>query len=137
MTVGELCDQFLLSKENLVDSGEIVQRTINDYKIITDRIVAFFGKNRRVNDLRPSDFSSLRADLAKTWGPVRLTVEIVRVKAVFRWGADEDVIEHRPKWGKSFRGPAKRVLPANGMNVAKSSSTRSRFARSWMPRLCS
>jgi hypothetical protein len=44
------------------------QRTFDDYKTITDRIVEAFGLHRLVEDLRPENFEQLRARMAKGSG---------------------------------------------------------------------
>ena len=45
-----------------------------------------FGKDRPVDDLAADDFEELRADIAKTWGPVRLGNEVQRVRTLFKYG---------------------------------------------------
>src|SRR5262249_43392793 len=49
LKVAELCDAFLVSKKYLVDTGELVQRTWNDYKQVTDKLVTFFIPSRLVS----------------------------------------------------------------------------------------
>ena len=72
LTVGDLCNEFLTAKTRRRDAGEITLRSFDEYKQTTDRLVATFGRNRLVDDLASSDFESLRSDMAKQWGPVRL-----------------------------------------------------------------
>jgi hypothetical protein len=79
-TVRDLANEFLASKQNLVDSGEITQRTWNDYHATCERIINQFGKPRRVDSLAPLDFEKLRAALGKTWGPVAVGNEVNRIR---------------------------------------------------------
>src|SRR5436190_8137881 len=72
VTVKELCNRFLNTKQVMVDSGELAKRSWQDYKDACDLAVSHFGKNRLVVDLDPDDFATLRAAMAKRWGPVTL-----------------------------------------------------------------
>src|SRR5215471_85058 len=49
--IRDLCNQFLSSKQNLVDSGELTPRTFNDYHATCQRIIDQFGKHRPVDSL--------------------------------------------------------------------------------------
>jgi integrase len=99
-----LCNQFLNAKQNRLDSGEISARTFAEYNQTTDRLIAKFGADRLVDELRAEDFEELRADIAKQWGPVRLGNEITRIKTVFRHGRKESVVP------LEFKKPSKSVL---------------------------
>jgi hypothetical protein len=72
LTVRDLLNCFLTAKKLLVDSGELAARTFADYKVVTDRLSASFGLTRLVDDLAADDFERLRAETAKTLGPVAL-----------------------------------------------------------------
>lgn len=62
-TIRELCNAFLSAKKSLVDSGELTNRSWQDYKAGCDLLVARFGKARLVADLDPDDFSTLLTKL--------------------------------------------------------------------------
>ena len=79
-----------------------------EYRQTTDLLIKFFGKRRIVAELKPIDFSSLRASL--NVGPVRLGNIISRVKSVFRWGDENDVLERPVKFGSTFKKPSKAKL---------------------------
>src|SRR6516225_3076451 len=72
VTVKDVCNAFLNAKQAAVDNGEITLRTWLDYKDACQHVIAAFGKGRLVADLGPSDFSALRARVAKKWGLHRL-----------------------------------------------------------------
>jgi hypothetical protein len=78
LTVGRLANQFLISKKRLVDSGELNQRTWDDYHAICARVVRVLGPGRLVANLPPADFARLRADFAKGRGPVTLHSDVSR-----------------------------------------------------------
>jgi len=110
LTIGKACNLFLSSKLKKVNSGEIEQRTWNDYDAIVQRVLKVFGPGRQVANLRPADFETLRADFAKTHGPVALHSDITRARVVFRYVFKEAKIDPRAAWDDKFDRPSKAVL---------------------------
>ena len=70
-----------------------------EYKATTDRLVAKFGKTRRVDDIYPSDFWCASGRTAEQFGPVRLGNEVQKVRSVFRFGEREANQDGIPVWG--------------------------------------
>jgi hypothetical protein len=89
LTVADLCNQFLSSKKRRVQTGELVQRTWDDYFSTCQRLVNYFGKRRLVVDLVPADFDAFRSRLAETRGPVSLGNEVRKARIVFRFALDQ------------------------------------------------
>jgi integrase len=109
-TVAALCDHFLNHKRDLMDSGELSPRTHRDYKDVTDLLVAHFGKDRLVTDLRQEDFATLRVKLARRWGPVRLGNIVQRVRTIFKYAFDAEHIDKPVRFGPGFKRPSKKTL---------------------------
>jgi hypothetical protein len=84
LAVKDVANQFLSAKTALVDAGELSPRTWAGYKLAVDEMVSQLGKSRLVADLDPSDFASMRARMAKKWGPHRLATTIQVVRSVFK-----------------------------------------------------
>jgi integrase len=110
LTVRDLLNRFLTSKSLLIKSREIESRTFSDYKRTCDRIHRDFGPDRFVNDLAAEDFDSLRANIAKKWGPVALANEVQRVRSVFKWGYDAALIDRPVRFGPNFVKPSQRTI---------------------------
>ena len=110
LRIADLCNRFLTSKQRLLDAGEIVRRTFEDYFRTCGLIVRGFGRDRRVDDLLPDDFERLRVDLAKTRGPVALGSEITRIRVLLKYAFDQGLIATPVRYGQSFRKPSKKVL---------------------------
>lgn len=108
--VRDVLNAFLNAKRHLLDTREITPRTWADYYATCDRIGKAFGKTRAVADLRPDDFTAYRAAIGETWGPVRLANEVQRVRSVFKYAADAELIDRPVKFGPDFKKPSKRVL---------------------------
>lgn len=110
LTVADLCNHFLTAKLRQREAGELTIRSFGEYKAATDRLVATFGKDRRVDDLAAGDFEALRADMAKTWGPVRLGAEIQKVRTVFKYGYEAGLIDQPVRFGPQFKKPSAGVM---------------------------
>jgi integrase len=105
-----LVNAFLFHKETRVDTGELSPRTWADYKEVCDLLVKDFGKARLVADLGPDDFAALRQRMAKRWGPIRLGNAIQRVRSVFKYAADGDLIDRAVRFGPGFSRPSAKTL---------------------------
>lgn len=110
LTLKDLSNEFLNSKRHLLDTRDIRQRTFNEYEAACVRLCEILGKDRLVSDLQPSDFDSLRAELAKTRGPVTLGNEVQRIRVAFKFGVDTGLIERAVRYGQNFKRPSKRIV---------------------------
>jgi integrase len=108
-----------------------------EYREITDLLVAAFGKTRLVDDLAADDFEALRADMAERWGPVRLGNGITRVKSVFKYGSDNGLFERPVRFGGEFRKPDRAVLrrhrAASGEKMLEADELRNLLAAAPVP----
>jgi integrase len=107
MTVGELMSRFLSARKASIESGELTQRTWQEYKSICDDIIGFVGKTVAVSAMMPDDFARLRAHFAKGVGPTTLGNKIRRARVAFRF--IEEITGNLPRWGKSFQEPSKKT----------------------------
>jgi integrase len=129
LTIKDLCNRFLTSKQRQLDSGEITQRTFQDYKFTTDRLITRFGKSRVVEDIAADDFELLRADIAKTRAAVALGNEIQRIRTIFKYAFENALIEKPIRYGTAFKKPSKKVLrvarAGNGKRMFEAAEVRS------------
>jgi integrase len=110
LTVKDAVNAFLNEKKARVDVGELGDRTWEQYKQAADILIAVFGKRRRVADLGPEDFATLRKKMAQRWGPVRLGNVIQSVRSVFKYAYDADLIDRPMRFGPSFKKPSAKVI---------------------------
>jgi len=110
LAVRDLLNQFLTSKREQVESGELTARSFAEYLGTCENIASVFGRTRRADDLRPEDFEKLRKRLAKTNGPVRLGNEVQRVRSIFKFGVEAGWLDHLPRFGPAFKKPSRKVL---------------------------
>ena len=110
MTVRDICNAFLNQKQLLVDSGELSPRTWREYKVVCDMLVKRMGKRRVVTDIRPDDFSDLRAWMAGQWGLYRLANTIQYTRSVFKHAFDSDMFDRPVRFGPGFSRPSQKTL---------------------------
>jgi integrase len=110
ITLHELCNEFLASKEAKVESGELSQRSWNDYKRSCDHVLNHFGRNRAVANLRPMDFQRFRSYLSKGRGLVALSHEITRTRGLLKFAHKMGLMESSVRYGDEFDKPSKGKL---------------------------
>lgn len=119
LTLRVLCNKYLNAKLRQKAAGEFSARSFQDVRQTTDRLIAFFGKDRLVDDIAADDFGRLRADMAKGWGPVRLSHEITRIKGVFKFAYDNALIDKPIRYGSEFKKPDKSVIRRHKAQTGK------------------
>ncbi|MEZ6103843.1 MAG: hypothetical protein R3E01_33270 [Pirellulaceae bacterium] len=112
LTIEALCNQFLEFKFRLVEAGELSRRHHDDLRRAGEAVVAEFGRGRMVEDLRPDDFASLRAKMAKRWGVSSLKRELANIKQAFNWAYKIDLIDRPVKFGTTFSAPSQKAQRA-------------------------
>lgn len=110
LTMKELVNDFLATKEDKLNAGELSPRSFRDYYKTCDLLIEHFKRERLVGDIKPADFRPLRAKLAGRLGKVRLRNEINRCCSVFNHAFDNDLIEKPVKYGSNFDRPSAEAL---------------------------
>ena len=110
LTLRDLVNRFLSSKERAVATGDLQQRSFTDYYQTCRRLIEVFGTARLVTNLAADDFERLNALLAENMAPVTRKVEIQRIRSVFKWGFDSGVIDQPVRYGPGFKPPGKQIL---------------------------
>jgi integrase len=110
LVVKEAINAFLNAKQRKVESGELSERSWQEYKVHCDSVVAAFGKRRRVADLGPDDFGRLRQQLAARFGPVRLGNVIQTIRSAFKFAYEADLLDRPVRYGPDFQKPSKKTL---------------------------
>ncbi len=110
LTLKQLCDTFYTAKKRKVDAGEMSIGSLDEYDATCKLIVAAFGRERLVDDLVPQDFADLRTKMAERWGVVRLGNTIGRVRTIFKYAADNKLIDRPVAFGSEFVKPSKKIM---------------------------
>lgn len=110
LTVHLLCAKFLTTKLADVKTGELSQRSLDDYAATCRLVQKAFTKGRLVSDLGPDDFEKLKKRMSRTWGPVRLGNEMNRVRIIFSYGYKNRLIDRPMVFGEGFKRASKKTL---------------------------
>jgi integrase len=108
LTLRALCNDFLRAKEDKLRSEELSPRTFRDYYRTCQHLLKHFGKDRRVDDLRPDDFRTLRSKMRERLGVVSLLNEINRIHILFRYAHENRLIPQPVCFGQHLDKPAAR-----------------------------
>ena len=103
-------NSFLSAKKDKLDNGELSPQTFSDYRVTCDKLVAFFGRTRHVDKLRPTDFSGFRASLARDMSIVTLKNEVNRARIIFKFAHDQRLIREPVFCGQNFDKPSALML---------------------------
>jgi integrase len=110
LTIRDLCNRFLTAKQARVEASELSPRTFADHHATCALIVKMFGPTRLVSDLDASDFESLRRNMTRRWGPVTVANEVRRVRTVFKYAQDNQLVSVPIRFGSEFKQPSRKVL---------------------------
>ncbi|MEN6404848.1 MAG: tyrosine-type recombinase/integrase [Thermoguttaceae bacterium] len=111
LTIKALVNRFLSAKKATLEAGELSPATFADHHATCSFIVGAFGRSRLVADLDAVDFEALRRKMTrKNWGPVTIGNEVRRIKTVFRFAEQNQLIPQPVRYGTEFRAPSKKVL---------------------------
>jgi integrase len=110
VTLRDLANKFGIHKKALLDAGELSPRTYQDCYRTCESLIDHFGKERLLDDFHQEDFATYRVALAKRLGPVALGNEIQRVRSVFKFAFDTEMIAAPVRFGPGFKRPTKKVL---------------------------
>lgn len=93
LTIGKLVNLFLDYKEQFLQTGELGQRSFDDYVAHGRLLAKHFGQQESVDHLTPACFIKFRSKLAKNVNLVTLKSRIVKIRAFFNFAAKNDLLE--------------------------------------------
>lgn len=109
ITLKDLCNAFLSSKDASKELGELSPRTYHEYKMACRDVLAGLGGHRIVHTLEPRDFEALRTRLAHGRNATTLSNAIQRTRTLFKYAYDQNLIDRPLRFG-GFRKPNSRLL---------------------------
>jgi hypothetical protein len=137
LTIKDLVKRFLAAKKARVAAGELALGTFHDQYKTCKRVLLVFGADRLVDDLAPDDFEVLRTQIAKTYGKLSRKVEIKRVRSIFRYAYEANLIDRSVRFGPGFIGPSRRELRCerqqNGQRMFEAAEIRAILAVARLP----
>jgi len=120
VTVADIVNSCLTTKEIAVQTGELSQRHFNDLLRSGKEVAKHFGSKRLVSDIHVDEWSSFKAVLAKQWKtPANMRREITNVRSLFNFAVRNGMIQPI-LFGDGFRAPtAKHLKKARQENRAE------------------
>ena len=93
-----------------MNNGELSPLTFQAYHAECSCLIDHFGKNRLAADLAVEDFVKLRLSLSKRLGLLTLGVTINRIRTIFKFAFENDLIGKPVRFGQAFTAPTKASL---------------------------
>ncbi len=107
-TVAQVCNEFLTAMYKRLEAGKKMSpKMFAEYQHTAERLCAAFGKSTLVSDLRPRDFTSYGMSLHTKYGPYRVGNEVQKVKTIFKFGYDNELLTKPIRYGSEFKKPDK------------------------------
>ncbi len=110
LTIRDLANRFLSDKQAAMNNGELSPLTFQAYHAECSCLIDHFGKNRLAADLAVEDFVKLRLSLSKRLGLLTLGVTINRIRTIFKFAFENDLIARPVRFGQAFTAPTKASL---------------------------
>lgn len=108
--VGDLINEFLSVQKDRFTEGEIQQCTFESLVYVGRLVVKFIPKHRAVESLKPTDFRKLRSGLMKRFAPTNTRVNMSRIRSIFKFAYDEQLISKPVFYGRGFQLPKKSTI---------------------------
>ena len=84
---------------------EMTQLVVARYAIDCERLIASFGAATPIDQLRALHFTAFRATFPATWGPAFVGGVIQRVRTLFKFAYESELLESPIRFGPDFRKP--------------------------------
>lgn len=111
MTIGDMLNLFMDSKQSALSNDEITEITLDDYQRYLKILIVFFGKHRSLKslDLSP-DWLLFRNHISKnrSFGSVKQIIQ--RVRTAFKWAYENGYLDKPMRYGTAMKSPPKKVL---------------------------
>lgn len=98
------------SKQRRLDAGDMGRRSFSDYFVTLMRVAAFFGEKKLIASITPGEFGALRGHLAARVAPITLCNDIGRIRSLFKYAYEAELLAHPVRFGLEFVKPPKRVM---------------------------
>ena len=105
VTVGDVCNRYVYERQLDMEAGRLSKGAWEDYDDAAVEMVAVFGKDKLVEDLRPDDFTRLHRRLAKRLEAHAMGRMIQNCRSIWKHADENDWIPKRPKYGSVFTKP--------------------------------
>ncbi len=107
-TVKNVLLAFLAAQKRRVDSKDLTSRSLSQYARTCRDFGGFVGDDVWIAELTPDHFARFRSNVAGRRNLISTGNEVTRVKTIFKWAYENDIIEKPVRFGTDFKRPKKR-----------------------------
>lgn len=118
-TIRLLVNTFLTDCTSKVTAGKMTGGTFDDYNRALKEFGGAVGLGRDPDDLKPTDFASVRATWAKRMGPWSLDRYVQAVRTMFNYAVAHRLIDREPFYGSAFAKSTEAEKRATGRSRVK------------------
>lgn len=119
MLLGDALNLFLEATFQRVQRDELGQRSYNDYRSTSKKILKGLDRRECVNALLPEDWAKVYLVFAKTSGNTTIANEITRTKVMMNWLLENRFLDREPYYGSEFTKPSKVAIRRSRANTGK------------------
>ncbi|MFN3192681.1 MAG: tyrosine-type recombinase/integrase [Aureliella sp.] len=105
LTVKDLCNHWISSKETLLIAGELSKSTYDEYMATCQTLLKTVGKTLPAKLCGPQRFEAVRKALAKRYNANGQSKRITQIRSIFTTAYEDRVLDDPPNFGRAFRKP--------------------------------
>lgn len=105
LTVADLCNYWLGTKDTLLQAGELRPRTFEEYGETCSLLTEVVGTRLPAKLCGPDRFEKVRRALAKRYNANGQAKRITQIRSVFTTAYEDRMLEDPPNFGRTFRKP--------------------------------
>lgn len=112
ISIEHCCILFLEAKRKLVESGKLGDRSLKEYTRTCKAMSERFGRGTPMLSIGPRHWEKFLLEMSQRWGPVTVSNEVRRMKVVFKYLEEAEIIPRKVRCGPLFREASERTLRA-------------------------
>ena len=110
MTLSKAANLFLAAKNLAVENGLLANRTYSEYKSTLKAMLNHWGREFPLSEIDKAELVRYYNERSETRNLVSMGNECVRIKTIFFYLEDKDLIEEAPKFPEEFKKPSRKLV---------------------------
>lgn len=110
LTVKDLCNHWLATKETDLESGNLAQRTYDEYKATAELLLGRVGKTLPAKLCGPQKFDQVKLAIGKQYNANGQSKRITQIRSIFNTCYEDGILDSPPNFGRGFRKPKAKAM---------------------------
>ena len=110
ISLSKAANLFLAAKNHAVTNGLLANRTYSEYKSTLKAMLNHWGREFPLSNIDGPELLRYYNERSKTRNLVSMGNECVRIKTIFFYLEDKDLIQEAPKFPKEFKKPSRKLV---------------------------